>query len=267
MLSGIGAESTWRAVCIPETHPAEFGLAQMETLADELTGESVAPALLVWRSQRALLVTRTDTHMPGFRESSDQIAAAGWPVVVRKSGGGACPISPGTVQVATIEPVVPGTTMNAKYDALTKLIQSTLQFFQLVARSGPIADAYCPGSYDLAIYGKKIAGISQHWLRNHSGIRCVVTAASINVEEAPDVLADAVNRFYSNAEKPLRCQAASLTSVRLSGGDDVEAANLTPAVMNRLASFAGRTGGTIRQTFQCVPAASSAHSSVIEQLI
>ena len=254
-------------MCVPETHPAEFGLAQLEMLANELTGKSVAPALLVWRSQRALLITRTDTHLPGFRKSSDQMAAAGWPVILRKSGGGACPVGPGTVQVATIEPAVPGATMNAKYEALTGLIQSTLHFYGLVARTGAVAGAYCPGRYDLALQGKKIAGTSQHWFRNRRGIRCVVTVASINVEEAPDMLADAVNRFYSNIGSPMRCQSTSLTSVRLNGGENVEAGNLTPAVMNRLASFAGRTGDTIRQTFQCVPAASSAHSPIIEQLI
>lgn len=253
MLSGTGAESFWRVMCVPEVHPAEFGLAHLQALADELTSESAAPALLVWRSRRALLVTRQDTHLPGFRESSDQMAAAGWPVVLRKSGGGVCPVGPGTVQAATIEPAVPGTTMNAKYEALTELIQCTLHFYGVIARTGPVAGAYCSGGYDLAVQGKKIAGMSQHWFRNRGGIRCVVTAASINVEEAPDVLADAVNRFYSNVGGSMRCQAASLTSVQLSGGDDVEAGNLTSAVMTRLASFAGLAGGTIRQTFQRVP--------------
>lgn len=237
MLSSLGAEVSWRVMCVPEVHAAEFGLAQLETLADELTSDSTAPALLVWRSQQALLVTRQDTHLPRFRESCDQITAAGWPVVVRRSGGGACPVSPGTVQVATIEPAIPGTTMNSKYDALTELIQFTLRFFQIVAWTGSVDGAYCPGSYDLAVHGKKIAGMSQHWFRNRGGIRCVVTAASINVEEAPDVLADAVNRFYSNGGSAVRCQAASLTSVRLNGGDNVEAGNLTPALMNRLAYF------------------------------
>lgn len=267
MLSGIGAESSWRVVCVPEAHPAKFGLAHIETLADELASESTAPALVVWRSQWAVLVTRQDTHLPHFRKSSDQMAAAGWPVILRKSGGGACSVGPGTVQVATIELAIRGATMNAKYEALTELIQSTLHFYGVIARTGAVARAYCPGSYDLAVQGRKIAGMSQHWFRNRRGIRCVVTVASINVEEAPDMLADAVNWFYSNVGSPVRCQSTSLTSVRLNSGENVEAGNLTPAVMNRLASFAGRARGTIRQTFQCVPAASSAHSPVIERLI
>jgi lipoate-protein ligase A len=231
--SSIGTESSWRVVCVPAVYPAALGLTQLDALADELTGESSAPALLVWRSQRALLVTRQDTHLPRFRETSDEMTAAGWPVVMRKSGGGPCPVGPGTVQVATIEPATSGTTMNAKYDALTGIIQSVLKKFEILTRSGPIADAYCPGSYDLAIGGRKIAGMSQHWFRNRGGIRCVTTAASINVEETPDVLADAVNRFYCAVGSRMRCQAACLASVRLcDGGTAIAAGELALAVMD-----------------------------------
>jgi octanoyl-[GcvH]:protein N-octanoyltransferase len=182
------------------------------------------------------------------------MCAAGWPILVRKSGGGACPVGLGTVQIAMIEPAIPGTTMNVKYDALTKLIQSSLCLFRIVARTGSIAGAYCPGSYDLAIQGKKIAGMSQHWFRNRRGIRCVVTTASINMEEAPDALADAVNRFYCSAGSLVRCQATALTSVRLCDGEALVAVrDLASAVMNQLASFADLRGGTTRQTHQRVP--------------
>jgi hypothetical protein len=141
--------------------------------------------------------------------------AAGWPVLLRKSGGEACPVGPGTVQVSMIEAPFSGATMNAKYAVLAKLIQSTLGSFQIVSRTGSVPGAYCSGSYDLAVQGKKIAGMSQHWFRNRRGIHCVVTAASINVEAPPDVLAGVVNRFYDSAGGPLRCQAAALTNMRL----------------------------------------------------
>jgi lipoate-protein ligase A len=262
LLSGTGADCSWRIICAPETHSAEFGLALLSTLADELTSESTAPALLVWRSQRAVLVTRQDTHLPHFSESSDRLAAAGWPVVLRKSGGGACPVGPGTVQVAIIEPAVPATTMHAKYEAMAELIQSTLVFYGIIAEIGAVAGAYCPGNYDLAIGGKKIAGMSEYWFRNLSGIRCVVTAGSINVEEAPDVLADAVNRFYSNVGNGFHCQAASLTSVRLCASGAVVTTSLVPAFMKRLACPATPTGKTTDPTFQST--ASTTSSAVTE---
>lgn len=247
----IGARGSWRVVCMPEVHPAEVGLALVEGLADALMSDSAAPTLLLWRSQRALLVTRQDTHARRFREASNEMAAAGWPIVLRRSGGSACPVGPGTVQAAMIEPAVAGTTMHAKYDALAELIHSTLHFFGISSLTGPVAAAYCPGSYDLTVEGKKIAGMSQHWFRNRGGIRCVVTAASVNAEEAPDVLARAVNRFYCECGGPLHCQATSLTSLRLCGADAVMAArDPAPALMNYLAFFAARRGGKFGETIR-----------------
>jgi hypothetical protein len=242
-------------VCVPEAYPVEIGLARQQILADELTSQSAASALMVWRSEPALLVTRAGTRLPHFREAAAEMQAAGWSVLLRKSGGDVCPVASGTVQVSMIEPVISGATMNAKYAALTKLIQSALSFFQIASRTGPVPNAYCPGSYDLAVQGKKIAGMSQHWFRNRCGIHCVVTAASINVEEAPDVLAGAVNRFYRRAGSPARCQAAALTNVRLCDGTAHLAGwNLASAVMNQLDSRADMLGGTTRPLRQCIRA-------------
>jgi octanoyl-[GcvH]:protein N-octanoyltransferase len=249
LLSSIDAGSVPRVVCIPAVLPAEAGLARLQAAADEITSESGAPALLIWRSQRALLVTRQDTHLPRFRDSSEQMAAAGWPVVLRKSGGGACPVGPGTIEVATIEPAIPAATINAKYEALSELIQSSLHSFAIAARSGPVTGAYCSGHYDLAVQGKKIAGLSQHWFRNRGGVRCVITAASVNVEEAPAALADAVNRFYSHAGSRVRCQTVALTAVRLCGGETLTTAgDLVRDVVSQLASLASTTSTARHQS-------------------
>jgi lipoate-protein ligase A len=230
-------------LCLSEAQPADLALARQQLLADELASESSNPSLLVWRAQPALLVARRETRLPHFREASNQMAVAGWPIVVRKSGGGACPIGLGTVQVSTIEPAS-GATMNAKYDALAELIQSTLGSFRIVSRTGRVANAYCPGTYDLAVQGKKIAGLSQHWFRNRCGIRCVVTSASINIEEAPDALAGAVNRFYESAGSPTRCQSAALTNMRLCERNACpDAHDLVSAVMNRIVVSAGLRSG------------------------
>jgi len=243
-----GTEGRWRVVCVPEAHPAAIELARQQALAGELTSESARPALMLWRCQPALLVTRQETRLPHFREVSDQMFAANWPILARKSGGRACPIGLGTVQVSMIETAISGATMNAKYDALTKLIQSTLCFFGIVSRTESVTGAYCAGSYDLAVNGKKIAGMSQHWFRNQRGVHCIVTAASINIEEAPDVLASAINRFYCNVGSSARCQSTALTNMRLCDGNaHLVVRNLASAVMNQLASSADVRGGTTRE--------------------
>jgi lipoate-protein ligase A len=233
---------------IPGFDPVEIGLARQQTLADELTSPSAAPSLMIWRCRPALLVTRSETRLPRFDGAVAEMQTAGWPVLVRKSGGGACPVGPGTVQLSMIEAASPDATMSAKYAALSKLIQDALRFFQVVARTGSVAGAYCPGSYDLAVAGKKIAGMAQHWFRNRHGIRCIITTASINVEEPPDVLAGAVNRFYGSAGNAIRCRATDLTNMRLCGGTaDPASKSLTAKVMNQLALEATMLGAAIHR--------------------
>ena len=224
-------------VSIPMASPVEAGLARQYALADQLTSASVAPSVLVWRSEPALLVSRTETRLPHFEGAVADMSAAGWPVVLRKSGGGACPVGPGTVQVSMIDPVLPLTTINRRYAFLAELLRATLRRYRVFTHPGLVAGAYCPGTYDLAVAGRKIAGMSQHWFRNRCGIRCVVTAASINVEEAPGEVACMVNRFHRCAGSTRRCDAGALTNVQLCGGmPSICGPDFAAAVIDQLAS-------------------------------
>jgi hypothetical protein len=132
--------------------------------------------------------------------------------------------------------------MQAKYESLAKIIQCALRLYGVVAQTGLVTRAYCSGDYDLSVDGKKIAGMSQHWFRNRRGIRCVVTNASINVDEAPAVLADVINAFYESAGSPVRCQADVLANVRLCIADGAST-DLVPPFMQSLASLADRRAG------------------------
>jgi lipoate-protein ligase A len=224
-------------VFIPAAHPVAAGLARQQELADGLTSSSSTPLLLVWRSEPALLVSRTETRLPHFEDAVADMRAAGWPVVLRKSGGGACPVGPGTLQVSMIDPVLPLTTINGRYTVLAELLQATLRRYRVLADTGLVAGAYCPGADDLAVADRKIAGMSQHWFRNRCGVRCVVTAASINVEAAADEVACVVNRFYRSAGSTRHCDADALTNVQLCGGTPpVCGPDFAAAVIDQLAS-------------------------------
>jgi hypothetical protein len=229
--------SSREIVLIPAAHPVEAGLARQQELADALISPSSAPSLLVWRSASALLVSRTETRLPHFEDAVADMGAAGWPVVLRKSGGGACPVAPGTVQVSMIDPILPQTTINGRYTVLAELLRVTLRRYRVLANIGLVAGAYCPGTYDLAVAGQKVAGMSQRWFRNRYGVRCVVTAASMNIGEAPDEVACAVNRFYRSAGSTLRCDAGALTNVRRCGAaPSVFGPDFAAAVIDQLAS-------------------------------
>ena len=120
-------------------------MALQKELADDLMAKDAARTLFVWRSQPALIVTRTDAHLPSFAQAAQDLDARGWPVLLRKSGGGACPVGPGTLQIALILPAFGGATLETMYAALARLIQPTLRQFGVVAGTGHVSGAFCPG--------------------------------------------------------------------------------------------------------------------------
>jgi hypothetical protein len=190
-------------------------MARQKELADDLTAKDAARTLFVWRSQPALIVTRTDAHLPSFAQAAQDLDARGWPVLLRKSGGGACPVGPGTLQIALILPAFGGATLETMYAALVRLIQSTLRQFGVVAGTGHVPGAFCPGRYDVIANGKKIAGLAQHWGHNGSGAYCITAAASLIVDDDPGVLCGAVNRFYGIAGGATLYQPGAITSLRV----------------------------------------------------
>jgi len=138
--------------------------------------------------------------------------------------------------------------MNSKYAFVAEIIQETLRAFRLESHVGSVAEAYCPGRFDIAVAGKKIAGIAQRWFRNGQGVRCITTAASLNVEEAPEILAGVVTRFYGGAGSSDRCLADALTNMRLCGAKPPPGGrDLTAAVVTHLATHARMLGATGRE--------------------
>jgi lipoate-protein ligase A len=226
----------WRVIRVPGASSVESGLARQQQLADEID-ETATPVLMVWRCHQALLVSRTETRLSRFHQACIDLASTGWPVVLRKSGGGACPVGPGTVQICTIEPTAPEVTMEAKYAFLADLIQAALRAFGIDSRTGPVADAYCPGRFDIAVEAKKIAGMSQRWFRNRRSVRCVTTDASLNVRETPEQLAAVVNRFYCSAVSRCHCAAHAITNIQCNTNSLVADQDLVATVADILVRY------------------------------
>jgi len=240
-----------QVICCPEITAGEDGLLCQQRIAEELTSESAGPKLLIWRCVPTLFVSRSETRLRRFGEAVAHLRGLGWSVVVRKSGGTACPAGPGTVQLSLVEVAPAVVEMNAKYAALAYFIRHTLsRYLHIDAQIAPVSGAYCPGRYDLAVDGKKIAGLSQHWFRNAGGIRCVVTAASINIEEAADLLARIVNQFYACTGSAVSCEPAMLTNVRVcSAKAKLPSADSPSVVMNQFAASAERFADAISEQF------------------
>jgi len=191
---------------------AEAGLQRQQRLAEFITPER-RRLLLLWRAPQALLVCRGDTHLPGFSRAADRLDAEGWPVLLRRSGGSACPIAGGTLQIAIAQAAAPGFTIEHGYGELAGLIRDALRFCGLAAEIGAVPEAFCPGRYDIAIGGRKVAGLSQHW-RTCGGTMTATTAATLLVAQAPAPLVHIVNLFYEIAGGTSRCTETAVSAVR-----------------------------------------------------
>lgn len=136
-------------------------------------------------------------------------------MLVRGSGGGACPIGAGTVQCALIRALPRGTSsIEETYGALAAWIQGALEAFGISTSMGPVPDAFCPGKHEIVAGGRKIAGTAQHWRAGGAGSHVAIAAASINVEDDPKSIAAVVNEFYRLAGGSFRCAPSAITSVR-----------------------------------------------------
>jgi octanoyl-[GcvH]:protein N-octanoyltransferase len=190
--------------------PAGERLDQIDALARRVASGEALPCMVLWRSAPALVVTRSQARLPGFSRAVGHLAKTGWPVVVRSSGGGAFPICPGTVQCAILERrATTAISMNSLYERMTRLIADALAECGLAATVGEVPDAFCPGRYDIAVGGRKLAGLAQSW----PGYGAVIAEAALVVEVDPQALAQVVNRFQEATGADRRCDPAVLTSV------------------------------------------------------
>jgi octanoyl-[GcvH]:protein N-octanoyltransferase len=207
-----GRCATTSAVFFEDFTTAALGLLRQEQLANEISCNRQR-LLLLWRAPRALLVGPRDTRLPHFASAVDRLVAEGWPVLIRRGGGSACPVSEGTLQIALARPVLPGTTIDSAYIELTDLIRTVLESYGLEIATRRKSNGFCPGRYDISINGRKVGGLSQHW-RQCNGDITVTTAAMMIVKEDPGEIAHVVNLFYRAAGSAERCSASAVGTLR-----------------------------------------------------
>lgn len=220
---------------------ADLGLQRQERFADEITSDSQR-LLLVWQAPQALIVGVNDTRVPNFLVAANRLCEAGWPVIVRRSGGSACPVSRGTLQVALARSAGPGFTIDTAYIELADLIQTVFKLYGLRIETGAVPNAFCPGRYDLSIAGRKIAGLSQRW-RQHRERTVVTTAATLILDEDVRELVRVVNLFYQLGGAEKRCSELAVGNMRQFLTADTSTANeFRNQLCRRIVHEAQKTG-------------------------
>ncbi|MFQ6573746.1 lipoate--protein ligase family protein [Pseudomonas sp. UM16] len=193
----------------------EAGLhAEQELLAAVCKGEKDY-GLLFWRPiDHALVMPRRMSRLEGFEVACAELAIAGWPVLLRETGGEPVPQSPAVINIALVY-VAPrsegdhGRIENA-YERLCLPLCDVLRDWGGLASVGEIEGAFCDGRYNVNLNGRKLVGTAQRWRQGLGGKRPVVLVhGALLLDNERESMVAAVNRFNEICQLEQRCLADS----------------------------------------------------------
>ena len=211
----------WAEVSCPAQQLS--GEVELEWLDLALGGQASA---VVWTATQGLVAPlsyRRHTSLEDVRQAS---AERGWPVRLRRSGGGVVPQGPGILNITLAYPCR-GTSADyaeSVYDHLCGTIATALATLDIDAVPRKVDGSFCDGRFNLAVLdrtgpgaipagvARKIAGTAQYW-RSSNGTHAVLAHALLLVDGDTDLLTAEANRFETALGSGRTYDAAALTSV------------------------------------------------------
>jgi len=188
--------------------------AEQDLLAAVCRGER-PDGLLFWQStDRTLVMPRRLNRQPAFDAACAVSATAGWPVLLRETGGEPVPQSAATINVALVY-VAPRSEgdpnrIETAYQRLCQPLCDVVTALGGQASLGEVPGAFCDGRYNVNIDGRKWVGTAQRWRQGMSGTRPVVLVhGAMLMDDERESMAAAVNRFNHACNLPQRCEAQS----------------------------------------------------------
>ena len=169
---------------------------------DLLRADEPVNDILFWESHKALAISGRDARLPEAEEAITAVSNSGWPVLTRKSGGSAFPVTSGVLNISILRNYPAGVVhdVDVKYISLTNWLMKALKPLSLSVSVGSTKNAVCDGRYNLMIDGKKFVGTSQQWHRRPDGSSRHLMHCAILVSADTKALVDVVNQFYSIAD-------------------------------------------------------------------
>lgn len=193
----------------------EAGLrAEQDLLASVCKGEQ-SHGLLFWQpTDRTLVMPRRMARLPNFERACAAVAASGWPVLLRETGGEPVPQSSATINVALVY-VAPRSEgdQNRIETAYLRLCQPLLDALVALGGDGSLGEiegAFCDGRYNVNLDGRKWVGTAQRWRQGLSGTRPVVLVhGAMLMDDERESMAAAVNCFSQECGLEQRVRADS----------------------------------------------------------
>ncbi|WP_095181421.1 lipoate--protein ligase family protein [Pseudomonas sp. Irchel 3F6] len=186
---------------LPTPLTIESGLqAEQDLLASVCAGDAEF-GLLFWQpTDRALVMPRRLNRLPHFDHACEVSAAAGWPVLLRETGGEPVPQSAATVNIALVyaPPRSEGdlNRIETGYRRLCDPICQLLDELGGTSSVGEIDGAFCDGRFNVNLDGRKMVGTAQRWRQSQGGQRPVgLVHGAMLMDDEREAMVAAVNRF------------------------------------------------------------------------
>jgi lipoate-protein ligase A len=166
----------------------------MEILGDIMARDAMRPLLRVWTNRQCLVTTFRHTRAASFGVAASLLSDAGWPVVLRRTGGKTVPNAAGILNVSLFHRTSRMSPQDG-YAPLVSAIADACNQFGVAVAVGEVQGSMCNGAYDLAVHGRKIAGAAG-FSRRRGGVYWLVHASVLLDCDLPAALA-ALSRFES----------------------------------------------------------------------
>jgi hypothetical protein len=223
------------------------GLRAELTLLHSVAEGKAGDGRLIWCTRECLVVPRLMARLPQFAEASAALKREGWPIYIRDTGGDVYPQGPGIVNIAIVIHLARDNDdrTGRAYSALCNPILDAMKEFGLSGRCAAVPGAFCKGSHDIAVEGRKCVGVAQRWRRAashlgafdaaliHAGLLCVG-------DMSPFV--SLVNEFYERCGIDRRVECRSHRAL-FSGYDIEKAWDMTGQFIARIENHLDRKTG------------------------
>lgn len=182
--------------------PARFAGAAEGMARERAMLAAARRSVLIWQAgANALVVPAYWARRDAVMAAGDRLAAAGWPVLARSSGGGAVPQGPATLNLAIIVPLGAGARIENGFELICTIMAEALARFGIETRTGAVDGAFCDGRWNLNVAGKKLAGTAQRWCPA-PGRRAALVHAALQLAPPPASVWSALATLHRAAGQP-----------------------------------------------------------------
>ncbi len=199
----------------------------------------IGPSICIKSEPRCLVVTRREARMDNFDQACVTLAAEGWPVAVRCTGGSCVPQGPGMLNLSLMHPGPAQWSLQDGYQLLCELFGRLLAGYDIEATSGEVSGSFCDGRYNLQTGGKKLVGTAQRWAGGQRETAAVLAHACLLVDLDLHEATAKINRLYQLCNNPQRFDAAACTTLRAAQpqSSQLDRETFTRSVEQRLATL------------------------------